>query len=338
MSKALWIAAASCCAAAVFLASTAVAQAPATLSAEQAAALQASPADPPAKKLAGVSAEYEGRHYLAGDEWNMQLFYERVHGLGGGYMGVGSDQAYLLVGWARPEIAWLMDYDDLVPRLHAAYRVLFLESDTPAAFIDRVQTANLRATLKLLDEKLPAEGKADVLRTFKMARPGVVVRFARLKRTLAKAKVPSYLTGQGEYDFVRGLYKAGRIRFMHGDLLGTRGIAGIAETAKKLGVPIRLIYTSNAEQYWGYSAQFRSNIEALPFDDKTLVARTLSTWKRNQDYCYHLQTGASFRAYLAAKAFKIYAIFRCPRNDDELTKRVFFTDAPPASRGKKGKK
>jgi hypothetical protein len=47
-------------------------------------------------------------HYWVGNECALHGFYQDIKGLGGGYIGIGSDQAYLLLGWARPRLAWLI--------------------------------------------------------------------------------------------------------------------------------------------------------------------------------------------------------------------------------------
>ena len=88
---------------------------------------------------------------------------------------------------------------------------------------------------------------------------------------------------------------AGRIRPMVADLNGDRGVVGIAAAAQKLGVPIRLLYLSNAEEYWTrYSEGFRANLKALPFDERSQVVRTLLTWAKNQDYVYNAQGAQNY--------------------------------------------
>ena len=57
-----------------------------------------------------------------------------------------------------------------------------------------------------------------------------------------------------------------RIRRMTVDLTRNKGVKGIGDAALDLGVPIRVVYLSNAEQYWKtYPEQFRDNMLALPF-------------------------------------------------------------------------
>ena len=57
--------------------------------------------------------------------------------------------------------------------------------------------------------------------------------------------------------------------------------AGIADAARRMGVPVRIIYFSNAEEYFkAYTPAFRNNVTALPADEKSLVLRTVSVQKR----------------------------------------------------------
>ena len=125
------------------------------LSAEQQRIFKDSPEDPPAKELLGVAEEFVGKHYLAGDEWNMELFRPHVANLGGAYVGVGSDQSYLFMGWQRPEIVVQMDYDPWVVDLHAAYHVIFREAATPDAFMAWWSKGKRKELKALLTAKLP---------------------------------------------------------------------------------------------------------------------------------------------------------------------------------------
>ena len=97
---------------------------PVPLTATQRAIFHGSPEDPRAQRLDGIDKRLTGAHYLAGDEWHMDVFYKHLRKVrGGGYVGVGTDQAYLLMGWTRPELAWLIDYDSWVHYIHRAHAV-----------------------------------------------------------------------------------------------------------------------------------------------------------------------------------------------------------------------
>ena len=64
-------------------------------------------------------------------------------------------------------------------------------------------------------------------------------------------------------------------------------------------MPIRLYYLSNAEDYWEYPDQFRTNFQGLYFDDASLILRTDAKKRRNDDYAYCLQPALNFQRWLA---------------------------------------
>jgi hypothetical protein len=99
------------------------------------------------------------------------------------------------------------------------------------------------------------------------------------------------------------MLKAGRIRALSANLLDKKGVIGVGETARKMGVPIRLIYLSNAEGYWKYSKQFKANIRSLPTDEKGIVLRTMSTWPTNKDYTYVAQRIEQYQEWLSMDFF-----------------------------------
>src|SRR5690606_24051561 len=98
----------------------------------------------------GVTEARKNKQYLTGNEKSLFAFHAAIAGLGGGYVGVGSDQAYLFIGWARPQLAWLTDYDPDVVRIHRVHRAFFLAFADPEAFLaawSKEGTAQARAAL-----------------------------------------------------------------------------------------------------------------------------------------------------------------------------------------------
>jgi hypothetical protein len=113
--------------------------------------------DAPAEKLLATEERLEGRHYPTCDEWNIHLFEPKVRDLGGGYLGVGTDQAYLFIGWQRPHLAWLFDYDPWVKHIHKTYHIFFEEAETIDEFIALWAKKNRKTSRKLLKEKLAGD-------------------------------------------------------------------------------------------------------------------------------------------------------------------------------------
>ena len=266
------------------------------LSAQALKALWSSPEDPKPAQLGGP---YAGTSYLSGNEWNMHLFYPKIKGVGGGYMGVGSDQAYLLMGWSRPEIAWLTDYDPLVQQIHRVHFAFFKEAKTPEAFLRLWSKEGQADALSVLERDYKDDPKLPLLRKiYGKWRPAIARRHSRLKKDLKERGIPSFMSEQSSYDHVRGLIQAGRVRPMLGNLLESQGLIGAGKVARELGVPIRVLYLSNAEEYWEYTPQFRQNIQGLPFDESSYTLHTLSVWTVTKDYRYAIQPSLKYVEWL----------------------------------------
>ena len=77
----------------------------------------------------------KGTHYVTSNEPKQHLFHKAFKGSGGLYVGVGAEQNYLFMTWSRPEVAVLMDFDDVIPRLHHVYASIFRRMETPEAFL-----------------------------------------------------------------------------------------------------------------------------------------------------------------------------------------------------------
>jgi len=280
---------------------------PAPLTDAERAVLNGTPEDAAPEKLGGVDESQEGRHYLTGDEWNLHVLYPYVRDVGGGYLGVGTDQCYLLIGWARSSLAWLTDYDPWVSDLHRAYLAFFEQAATPAELMEWFAPKGRARGLARLDERWAGDPRLPAIRqVYGSFHEKVYWRLKRLATEMRKAGVPSFVTDQAEYDHVRALVTAGRVRPMLGNLLADKGLKGAAEAAVKLGVSLRVVYLSNAEGYWSYPDQFRANMTALPSDERSLVVRTIASKWTNGDYRYNLQTLDSFKAWLAEKSIRSY--------------------------------
>lgn len=270
------------------------------LSAEESAVLQSIAEDPAPKVLLGQAPGLENKHYLAGNEWHLYLYAEKLRGLGGAFMGVGSDQCYLLIGMQRPTLAVLSDYDDVVVAIHAIYFAFFEEAETRQAFLALWQQDNVAKAVAVLERRLPAGAdKKGLTRLYRAGRAKIAQRLARVAKRFAAHKVASFVSDDDTYGYVRQLVQSGRVRAVRIDLLANRGVLSIGEALRKLGVPLKALYLSNAENYWRYTAQYRANIAALPLDPQGYVVRTVSTWNHNYDYIYDLQPLGNYAAWVS---------------------------------------
>jgi hypothetical protein len=270
--------------------------APAPASVAQRDVLFRSPEDAEPETKGGIVKALEDVSYIVGNEWSLDAFRPVVTDLGGGYVGVGPDQAYLLIGWQRPEFAWLVDYDSKVMRVHAMYRAVFELAPTRRAFLDAFESAHADRISKAL-----AEHDDDRLRRlYRNNRDMFRWRLRTVERKLKRRGVPSWLTDDATYTFVRDMVLGERVRPLRVNLNEAAGMAGIAASARALGVPIRVVYLSNAEEYWdAYDPQFAANLQGLPHDDRSLVLRTRLVWQTNRDYVYNAQPLELFLQWLA---------------------------------------
>jgi hypothetical protein len=260
--------------------------------------LGASPSDHAPEVLDAVTADKVGTHYYISDEEHPERFREHVTELGGGYIGIGSDQAYLYIGWARPQFAWTVDYDPEIVRTHRLHQAFIAASETPSAYKALWSDAHRDAASAIVDQ-IPTDDaeRAHLHRILRKIGPRMRYRFSKLRKSLRG--VPSFLTDQPTFDFVRGLVRNGCVRPMLVDLLQTDGLRGIADAAAEVALPVRTVYLSNAEEYWDYTDEFRANIRGLPRDERSVVLHTQSS-RINRDYRYTVQSLDNFVAWLDA--------------------------------------
>lgn len=256
------------------------------------------PADPAPKEIV------RGIHYWISNEDQLELFHDPVKDKGGVYVGVGTDQNYLLAAWARSEVLVLMDFDQYVVDLHRVYRVLFLKAETPADFL-RLWKPESRDEVRQLIEKgyTDEKEKAAALRAYSKARPTVERRLKRVAAQMEKLSLTSFLTDAGDYAYIRDLFLKNRVFMVRGDLTAQNTVIAIGQATAKAGMKVGVLYLSNAEQYFTYTDQFRANIRALPMDEHSVVVRTSGqrgvSHVKGTYYHYDTQSGSSFLAWLA---------------------------------------
>jgi hypothetical protein len=85
---------------------------------------------------------------------------------------------------------------------------------------------------------------------------------------------PTWLGDPAAYSYIRAMVQGGRVMAVQGDLNGTVALRSIGDTARALGLPVRVVYTSNAEGFFRYTQAFKDNLSSLPHDEKTVVLRT----------------------------------------------------------------
>lgn len=268
----------------------------APLTDEQRALLAGIREDPKPKELNRNS------HYWVSDERRHDLFREDITDLGGTLVGVGTDQLYVMAGWSRPALLIPMDFDQAIVDLHRVYRLLFREAADIDAFLKLWAEKRSEHVMSLIDGGVADQ--ADRKRARKAFRSARALVWARLQRVMRKQKklgVASFLNDAAQYNYLRDLALKDRIHPVRGDLTGPRTMSDIAGATRSLGEPVRVLYISNAEQYFKWGDGYRRNIKNMSYDDRSQVLRTVRLGEKGSvdgRYHYMSQGGTDFAGWM----------------------------------------
>ncbi|EQA35528.1 putative lipoprotein [Leptospira inadai serovar Lyme str. 10] len=252
-------------------------------------------------------------HYPASNERRLDLFRSRVEGLGGGYIGVGTDQNLTLVAWAKSEYAFLADFDPITVAINRIH-LYFLEiSPTYAEFEALWDAKNKKETLVVLEKRFSSDPEFKVIgKAYEIAlkKGGVPQRLGDLKKISKAFDFKSFHNDPNDYDYLRNMVLEGRILAVDGNLLGTKTFRAIGEKATKIHIPIRILYTSNAEEYFRYPDDMRKNFLGLPTDEKSILIRTVTKgakvygfpdgemFPKDYPFHYNIQSMDNFKIWL----------------------------------------
>jgi hypothetical protein len=213
--------------------------------------------------------------YVVSNEWRHDVTFPRIAGLGGAYVGVATDQNYTVAAAARAELLFLMDYDAEVGRVHRVYHAFIEKAPGPAEFRALFEPGSVERGKEILAAAAESpKDAARLQRTYVHYRDRLQIYLRHVAQLRVGERHPTWLGDPAAYTYLRALVLGGRVAVVQGDLNGTVALRSIGEAARAVGVPVRIIYTSNAEGFFPYSAQFRANLAALPHDDRTVVLRT----------------------------------------------------------------
>lgn len=253
--------------------------------------------------LAGIATDprppslVRDTHYIVSNEDNHYVFRSELQNRGGIFIGVGTDQNYVMAGWARPEILVLMDFDQVVVDLHRVYRVMFLNAPTPQDFLDLWDERHVHRVEELIDAyQTDAITKAGMLRAYRIAHYSVPRRLRKIEAMYRPLGVRWFLNDLGQYRYLVELFRTGRVVIVRGDLSVGGAMVSIGAAAQKIGGVVRIVYLSNAERYFPYTPGFRHGMLALPTDERSLVVRTRA--RMNGSYEYITQEWPNFRRWL----------------------------------------
>lgn len=246
------------------------------------------------------------------NEDRLDIFFPHVHNRGGGYIGLGSFQNFTLAAWARSEYIYLVDFTRIVVAVNKINIELIKRSETPAEFMAWWKRKNRSKREKVIKEVF---GEHDNYRFFVTSSRKAALyqrkRFRLEKKFSRMRPYETWLTRQSDYSYIRKLALENRIKPLKGNIEGTTTILSIAEAYKKMDVPVRVIYLTNAEEYFSrYSKQFRKNWRAVPTDGYSVAVRTISVsrwlypWAPGSDYStkrgfhYIAQEAENFQKWL----------------------------------------
>jgi hypothetical protein len=218
-------------------------------------------------------------HYVKTNERRHDVWFPYIQDKQGIYVGVAADQNYTLIAVAKSEFVFLMDLDWRITELHRAYEVLIEASETPEILFSRFEKSNADESAAIiqaaLEDKLPADQLRQVLTSWRAARETVYLHLENVINRDEDGVNTSWLSNPEYYAHIRKLYQNDRVRMLVGNLTGPNTVQTIAAAADALGLPVNVLYLSNAEEYYDYTTQYRANIKALPVTPDSVVLRTI---------------------------------------------------------------
>ena len=272
-------------------------------------------------------------HFIISDETSHRLFRDHIEGLGGVYIGVGTDQNFTMASWVRPEIIVLMDFDAFIVDLHAIYRLAFLEASDSDDFRALWSPKDKRLRERIEATFTDKRARKRHLKVWKRSRPLIERRLRRQTRQFKKLQIAMFLTDDGHFRWLADMYRADRVIAIRGDLTADLTVRDLAKAARASGLPVRLLYVSNAEAYFPkYPPGYLRNMAELPMDERSMVLRTypsMPEWSPDRLYEYIVQSGAHFQRWMNSDGR--VTLNRMLRGRDQDTKRQlsFLRREPP---------
>jgi hypothetical protein len=246
---------------------------------------------PPCKRIGLATTDCrDPMSYLTSNEALQHVWLPWIENLGGGFVGLGADQTYSFIAAARSQWAWLFDYDPQVVRVHKIVQTLIKEYEDADAFVSAFDRKSAPLTRERLKERLAGDLEVDaVVELFDRARGRLFTHY--LSRRNSSSRL-GWLNDPARYRYIRLLVVQGRIQALKGNMLTDKALPSIAASARALGVPVRVYYPSNAEEMWSFTSQYRANVASMPFDEQSVVLRTLfnkkGPWDDEHKYWHYV--------------------------------------------------
>lgn len=258
-------------------------------------------------------------HYVYSNEARHDVWRPFLRGLGGGYVGVGTDQNFTLIALAKSRLVWLFDYDPVAVWMNLIHRAMIVKSPTRAGYRARWYRKYRRKNMALL--RTFYKGHPDqkkilwVFRNWRGSINAYLRRRNKIHLRLLRKKKPLFshwLDRKETYQYVRQMFLQRRIRILKGDLLRNNTMRNIGRVSHALKMPVRALYLSNAEQFWPFVKAYKNNVKSLLMDRRSLVLRTLGTSRFGAPleyvWIYITQKGRDFQKRIGHK--KMRSIWR----------------------------
>ncbi len=288
--------------------------------------------DPPPRRT------IRGIHYWVSNEGAHHVWRKDIAGIGGALAGPGTDQLYVLAAWQRPTVMIPFDFDGMIPLVHRLYGLAFVKAPTPKEFIElwRHPYPKAPALKALIDEGgFDDQLRAQLHDVLLQSATKIHWRLKYLVGYYRHLGQTCFLNDAAEYAVVRNLWVEGRVFPVRGDLTADLAMQDLARVLDLAGVPLRVLYLSNAEQYFEYSPAFRRNIIVQPWDDRSVVVRTQPHKEDVVDddmgYRFNLQPGPNFAAWMRQSSVKdLFAMMRFKTKTSQIGVSVLRRDPEPA--------
>jgi hypothetical protein len=230
------------------------------------------------------------RHFLSTNEKRHDLWMPYIKDIGGAYIGVGADQNYSFAAMAGSKLVFLMDFDRYIGNLHRLYYVCVQMSPTIDEFMKLFSHKKYNDSVRKKALSIFTEKQTNSLMSIKTSERRFFIWWHKVVVSRAKRYgYKNWLSDSEMYKRWRKLVLAKRVVILDGDLTKAKGLLHVAQILKKFGLPMGVIYFSNAEEYWGtYHKAFRKAMKLMPLSLKGMVLRGTYMKGQNQaDNLYH---------------------------------------------------
>ena len=167
--------------------------------------------------------------------------------------------------------------------------------------------ASRKRFLALIAKDHPeARERRRVVGWLRTGRPWVDARIKELLKEAKASGVQTFLDDPVQFRWLQALFRAKQVVAVRGDLTARRTMRAVGQLAEEMKVPVRVLYLSNAERYFPWTRDYRKNVLALPFDERTVVLRTtgMGRWGDLDPFWYVNQKGSDFKEWIQAPKVK----------------------------------